>query len=321
MKDLSVIIPFVNEFPQVAFTVQSIFAELQDSGLNFEIVCVDNWCDEVAQQVGSQDPNAPRQQDAGSQWMNEIQRKREDYLRVYQYTHKLSHWQAKNLGVRQSTGKILWFCDAHCIVSPGSLVAAVRYYQEHNPRGTLHLPLSYMLERPGGELIYKLVYKPDTGEVHYSFTPYRKHNTKEVAEVPCMSTCGMLMSREIYDTLGGWPEELGIYGGGENFINYTLAVMGYKKFIFPSRPLWHYAAKRGYYWNYNDYHRNRCIATLMFGGPQWAHRYIMNIKGRDPVKRMIYDDVIKKCDTDWQRISRLHVTTIDKWAENYVDNP
>ena len=286
---LSVIIPFAQEHPQVAFTVQAIYCELRGH-CDFEIIVIDNYCTELQNQLNM----AGQVRDNGSKYLSELATPARPWLKYVTYDKKLSHWNAKNAGVAVSDGKILWFVDAHCVPSQGSLRAMYSYYVHHgkNLNGTLHMPISYMLEKPGGELQYKLDVNIPRGVVGYSFTPCRAGYYDPVYSVPCMSTCGMMMFREIYDKLGGWPEELGIYGGGEHFINFSLAVMGMTINIFPSTPLYHYAAPRGYHWNYMDYHRNRTIATRIFAGEDWAERYAINIKGPHEPKRKMLDEVL-----------------------------
>lgn len=309
---LSVIIPFAQEHPQIAFTVQSIYCELRDK-CDFEIIVIDNHCEELQAQLDLKG----EKRDKGGEYMSALANEYRPWLKYMTYDRKLSHWQAKNAGVAASDGEFFWFCDSHCIVSPGSLIDMFNYYKVHHKelQGTMHLPLSYMLERPGLELIYKLVVNPYRGEVHYSFTRYKEATMPY--EVPCMSTCGMLMSREIYDELGGWPTELGIYGGGEHFINFTAAVLGLSINIFPTKPLFHYAAPRGYHWNYADYHRNRCIATYIFAGEEWAYRYIMNIKGETQGKEAIWSTVVgsKAVVKHRQFILDQHPITIDSWLQ------
>jgi len=307
-KELSVIVPFVNEHPQAAFTVQSIFCELREK-VDFEIIVIDNWCKQAEDQG--------RKQDDGSGYLSGLAKGR-DWLKYLHYDTKLSHWQAKNLGVRNSEGRYLWFCDAHCVPSSGVVSAMFQAYKEREDElnGTLHLPLSYMLENPGLELTYKLVTDLSKSIVHYSFTRYRKDT--EIYRVPCMSTCGMMMSREIYDLLGGWPEELGVYGGGENFINFTLAVLGKNINIFPANPLFHYAAKRGYNWWYDDFHRNRTIASYMYGGEEFAKNYIMNVKGRPLVLEKIYYDVILKSRGHRDHILKNQKMTIEEWVAKWT---
>lgn len=298
-KDLSVIVPFVNEFPQVAFTAQSILNELRGSGIDFEVIFIDNWAEE---QMKAQ----RRVRDKSGPVMKEWEKINPE-MKVITYDKKLSHWQAKNAGVAISTGKVLWFCDAHCVISSGSVVRMFNWYRDHSlfRRGSLHLPISYLMDSPGRELIYKLTGDPEsTGEVHYSFTRYRPSD--EPYEVPCMSTCGMMISREIYDDLGGWPEELGIYGGGENFMNFTMAVLGYKITIMTGKPIWHYAERRGYEWNFDDHLRNKMIATYIFGDYDLLKLYTEHHRGTPFQKRRIMEDVIT------QESINAHKAMIDK---------
>lgn len=313
---LSVIIPFAQEHPQIAFTVQNIYCELRDK-CDFEIIVIDNYCSELQYQLDAKN----EKQDNGSKYMSELANEQRPWLKYLHYAEKLSHWQAKNLGVHHSSGEFLWFVDSHCIVSPGALSGMFEHYRQYHKElnGTLHMPISYMLERPGLELIYKLIHDREHGVMHYTFTRYIESD--HVYRVPCMSTCGMMMSRELYDLLGGWPSELGIYGGGEHFINFTLATMGKTINIIPVKPLYHYAAPRGYSWNYIDYHRNRCIATYMFGGEEWAYRYIMNIKPHDSehdaFKQAVFSSVIgsKACIQQRNALISKQKTTIDAWLE------
>ena len=302
MPKLSVIVPFCNEYPQVLFTIQSIAQELRDR-VDFEIIAINNYCDEVKAQK--------REEDKGCEALL-ASRKGNPWLKVLHYEKKLSHWQAKNLGIRESTGKFLWFCDAHCIVSRDSLFRMFEYYRDHHEElnGTLHLPLTYKILE-WHKLIYKLVANLETGEIHYSFTPYRPADSPY--RVPCMSTCGMMMSREIYDELGGWPTELGIYGGGENFINFTLAVLGKTVNIFPSEPLFHHGEKRGYHWNGDDYTRNRTIATYMFGGEELAARFIANRRGNPAILQNILNDVLERTRPHREMIAAKQKLSIEEW--------
>lgn len=312
VKDkLSIIIPVAQEHPQAAFTVQALYNELRDMD-NFEIVVIDNHCPELTSQLARQG----KERDGGGDYFKSLATDARPWLKYIEYSDKLSHWNAKNAGVRAADGEYLFFCDAHCVPSMDSLWDMVSYYKRHHEdlHGTIHLPLSYMLDHPGRELEYKLIADPSKGVAHYQFTKYR-YQGKPCHEVAAMSTCGMLMHRLIYQELGGWPDELGIYGGGEHFINFSLAVMGYKKYVYEAFPLYHYAAPRGYHWNYDDYHRNRTIATMCFGGVDWATRYAMNIKGSESQKQQILDSVTLSPSVmeHAAMIQRKAVTTIDEW--------
>ncbi len=394
MKDLSIIVPFCNEWPMIPFTIRSIFEELDESGIDFEVITVNNYCPEVEEQheaeiksytaqlldTGVVDTahldreyfnitmrnylsgrrqaldyktklkaiEATLHTDFGfpseSSTSKEIEKLKElikskdeghwyedpgggqlkgmqrsyPWLKYFEYTDKLSHWQAKNLGVQNSEGKILMFIDAHCMIRRDSIVKMYDYYLHHHEElnGTLHLPLSYHIIE-ARKLIYKLAIDTEKGWYHYSFTNYRDNDVNPGIpyEVPCMSTCGMMMTRELYNLVGGWPTELGIYGGGENFLNYTLSVLGKHKYIMPGKQLCHHGAGRGYHWNYNDHLRNRIIATYMFGGADIARKFTEHAKGRSKTLFKIFNEVLdnESCVKHRALIKANQVMTIDEW--------
>ncbi len=308
MAELSIIMPYCQEFPMVAFTVMDIANDLIGRA-DFELIAIDNWCDEVAAQFGGQEPDRAHEQ-------VKVVAGKHPWLKYVAYDKKLSHWQAKNEGIKQATGKFLLFVDAHCIADRDSIYNMLCWYREHHEEmdGTLHLPLTYhILEYH--KLIYKLVANPEIGEYHYSFTGYR--DGKAPYQVPCMSTCGMMMTRKLYDELGGWPTELGIYGGGENFINFCLAVMGKKKWIMPGGALHHHGDKRGYHWNGDDMIRNRTIAAYCSGGRKRAKLMLDNRKGRPAVLTKIYYDVLEKCADHRAIIREKQVIDLDEWVDKW----
>jgi len=303
---LSVIIPYAQEWPMSVFTIRSVMEELEGR-VDYEILAVDNWCPELEEQI----KKSGAKRDRTGEHLDALQ-KGYPWLRSLHYEEKLSHWQSKNYAVAHSTGKFLWFCDAHVAVRRDSLFNMYNYYKEHYEElnGTLHLPLSYHIME-SHRLIYKLVTALERGEVHYSFTGYRV--AEEPYRVPCMSTCGMMMTRDLFIELGGWPVQLGIYGGGENFINFTLAVLGKTVNIFPGKQLCHHGDKRGYHWNGDDYVRNRTIANYIFGGVDLARRFIDNRKGSKRVLYNILNDVLDTCETHRNLIEEKQVISIEDW--------
>lgn len=312
MPELSIVVPFINEYPQIIFTIQNIAQELRDR-VDFEILAVDNSdCPEMTQWV----KQGKRVVDKGGEVVAGSTRV-SPWLRSLKYAHKLSHWQAKNFGVANSKSPILFFLDSHCIVSRDALYKMFIYYKEHQERlnGSLHLPLTYKILE-SHKTMYKLVVNLDTAEIHYSLTGYR--HAEQPYEVPAVSTCGMMMSRKVYDDLGGWPIELGIYGGGENFTNFTKAVLGKKKWMFPGEPLFHHGEKRGYEWNRDDYVRNRCIATYMFGGSALALKMIQNTKGNPGTLQAIYQNVITTCGSHREFIKKKQVIDIVSWLRGWM---
>ena len=313
--ELSVIIPYVNEYPQLIFTLQAVAQDLLGR-VDFEVAAIDNFCPEV-EEMAKKDPNQPSiyARDKGGDVVKGSQRASGGWLKAFEYKEKLSHWNAKRVGVENTTGDIFIFIDSHCIPARDSIYNMFKYYMREKERlnGSLHLPLTYKI-LDSVRLIYKVVWHPETTELHYSFTRYRPE--AEPYEVPCMSTCGMMVSREIYNDIGGWPKELGVYGGGENFFNFTQSVMGYKKWIMVGQPLHHHGEGRKYHWNFDDHVRNKCIAAYIYGGAKYARTYMSHSKGDPSVLQKICEDVIDKCEPHRSLIRSKQKMTIYEWLES-----
>ncbi len=297
MAKLSVIIPYVLEWPQVQWTVASIHEELRGR-CDYEIITINNYCPEVNDQqveaelkklgsgsdfMGAQlsspffkRPEIHMEDDKAYQTFKNAE-PLHNWLKVITYDKKLSHWNAKRAGIEKATGDVFWFCDSHCVIQRDSLINMFKTYIANGDfYSTLHAELTYQI-LDTKRLIYKLNVDKSKGLLHYKFHTRATHPVGPY-EVPCMSTCGMMMHRDLYNALGGFPEELGIYGGGENFINFTMAVLGYKKYVLDGAILHHYGEKRGYHYRYLDYHWNRMIALYLAAGEKWIENYVNSME-------------------------------------------
>jgi glycosyltransferase involved in cell wall biosynthesis len=347
MPELSIIVPYVNEYPQILFTLQSIAQDLRGRA-DFEVIAVNNYCDEVIQQdrdttrrivrrlKAFYDLDQPEEEIIEAMEGDEIGligpedkggkavkacAKGNDWLTAIEYRDKLSHWNAKRVGVQHSDSKFIQFIDAHCIIGRNALHSQYNYYRESYDRldGTLHLPLTYLILE-WRRLIYSLrfVHDENTAQLDYKFSSYKNPSNGLPYEVPCMSTCGMMMTRELYEEVGGWPEELGIYSGGEHFMNFTLAVLGKKKWIFPTDyALYHHAERRGYAFNSGDTLRNRLIAAYLYGGRDWLEENAMKAKGRPKVINRYKTDIPELCRDQRQWIKDRQEMTIFQWLEKW----
>lgn len=314
MTRLSVIMPYVREYPQNMFTLMNVYEELRDR-CDFEIITVDNFVPGQVKVDGKTVDN-----DRGWDAMHAASRCHKEIIAL-QYPDKLSHWNAKNYAVRHSTGEFLWFVDAHCVVARDALYKMFRIFESafgYQPQGSIHLPLTYKIHEHK-KLIYKLVNNQEKGELAYTFTSYRP-SKYTFYEVPCMSMCGAMMTRKQYDDFGGWPSEMGIYSGGEHFFNFVSAILGYKKYIMVGYPLRHYGEKRGYSWNFVDFHRNRLIANYMFGGKEWLYRYAKKAKPSEADTKLfkrLADNLINtdSCKKHRELIKSRQVITIEDWIK------
>jgi hypothetical protein len=333
------------EYPQNIFTIRAIHEELRGlkkDGIEHEIIAIDNLCPEIVHQLcqkgipidrAHERPKDPEENPPeADDWYGDFEGERDvshiaamakrlPWLTYIKYEDKLSHWQAKNAAVAVARGDLLLFADAHVVPARDSLCNMMRLYgpwTEENGLCSFHAPLSYHILEDK-RLVYKLSAKPEIGELHYSFSDYRKEwdePGRGPVEVPCMSTCGMLISRAVYDLMGGWPKALGIYGGGENFQNFTQAVMGIKKYIVPGRPLHHYGENRLYFWNWNDHKRNQGIAAYCYGGMQWLTRwarYHPKYKNVPEFFEALLEDIPANCAQHRKIIKANQKYEVEEW--------
>lgn len=335
--DLSVIIAYCGEYPQSLFTIQAVNQNLIDTNIKYEIIAVNNYCDQVKLQCANQLANLhsniknnkfdfntlseahkavrPMYLDKSGEAIK-ASSKINPWLKYVEHDGWLSHWESKRKGVLESTGKYLLFLDAHTIPSHNAIPKMYEEYisSELDKQGSIHLPLTYKILES-----HRLIYKLKIENEHfysYSFTTFRPEN--EPYEVPCMSTCGMMISRDLYDKIGGWPLGMSSYGGGENFLNYTLSVIGKKKFIYPYATLFHHGEARDYHWDYSGFVRNRMIAHYLFGGVDLLDKFTSITKGRPATLRKLRDSVIPEQKPQRELIKKQQVTTIQDWSKKWL---
>jgi len=279
----SVIIPCCNEYPQVLFTVQSVLEGGAD-----EVIVVSN-----------------KSTDKTNEYFGNLRNKK---VKFFIKDDKLSHWQAKNLGIQESSGDLLFFVDSHCIIGADTLGHLASFIKDG--KDIAHCVIHYMLDnRP-------LIYVPRFELFNYRFSGFPP--TTVPFKVPVMSTCGMMCPRKVMDEIGGWNTELGIYGGGEAYINWKHGTCGYNHYVHPLARCWHYAEKRGYSWNYDDFMRNEFIAAYCVGGEEWLDRMIDSRKKKPSARIEDIDavalDVITKCKADRDFIKSKQIMTYDEFV-------
>ena len=310
---LSVIIPYALEYPQNVFTIRQIASSLEGK-IDFEIIAVDNYCSELEEQQKTKGLKVVN--DKTFDQLKEVSRSHK-WLKPIKYTEKLSCWQARGLGIQHSTGNIIYLVDAHCIVD--GLAEMALWYDQHKEElnGTLHTPLTYQIMEYR-KLIYKLKTDIDKGVVHYTFSTFK--SSQNPYEVPCMSSCGMMIDKDIIvNNLGNFPSELGIYGGGENFLNFTLAIIGKKKWIYPKATCYHHGAPRKYSFNYNDHKRNQGIAAYLHSGAEFCRLFLQNCKGSAHTLNKIYDSIVnnQKLVQHRKLIQQQQKVSIEDWLDTW----
>jgi len=299
MKKLSVIIPYCNEYPQILFTVQNVLNEME--GIDGEVITIDNM--------------STQKNGEGIEIFQLLQNKKgyrnKGMLKNIQYNKKQGHWNAKNAGLEIAEGKRILFLDSHVILKKNSIL---RMMKSPCP-GSLHMQINYLLDTKS------LIYSARPEQMHYTFCGVPAGKT-EPYNVPVMSTCGMMIERTTLDNIGHWNKELGIYGGGENYMMYKIATCGYPIQIHPEAIVYHFADKRKYSWNYDDFVRNQFIAAYCVGGNEWLEKLINDRiekgKGKKDVLDKIANDVREKCKEDREFIKTKQKVTLEEHFNNYI---
>lgn len=305
--ELSIIIPFVGEMPQVMFTIQAVAQQFIDQ-TEFEIIAVNNYIPghpRIHKGVDDSGPAIACTQ-RGNTW-----------LKCIEYKSDLSHWQAKGYGVKKSSGKFLMFVDSHVIPSRNALFSMFDTYRNTDfmYKGSMHLPLTYKILEYH-RMVYKLLVEHECF-YDYRFTPF-PNEKQSYFEVPCMSTCGMIISREIYNKIGGWPMSLTTYGGGENFLNFTLGVCGYEKWIFPFGTLFHHGANRDYHYEYDGLLYNRLLSHYLFGGRSLLDRLQKVVKGKPPIVQALAKKAIMESGPQREHIKKSQKMLIEQWRAKWI---
>lgn len=343
--ELSVVIPFCNEVPQVVFTIQSIIEELEGF-CDYEILAIDNMSSEYMKCItnvrltgekkrtmtpGDKSLEFPiRQRSFFQNHKGTINTAffRQKKVRYLQYDDKQGHWNAKNHGIENSTGKFLFFVDAHCIMKRDSLRCMLEFLR--NPPeekiGGVHAYINYMLDsrcleyRPQRGKMFGYQFCTHQSEEYYDNDVRKLRFPTKPYKVCVMSTCGMMCPREVIDELGGWHSEFGIYCGGEGYMNYKQSTCGWHHWIHPKAWCWHWAEKRGYSWNHPDYVRNEQIAAYTCGGHS-ALQFCIDGRGGNDAILAIADDVVEKCTAEREFIKSKQVETLDQYWDRWEANP
>lgn len=321
MKELSIIIPYIQEYPQILFTIRSIHEELRD--IPHEIIAIDNLCEAAKQQLINKHIPIDRghqhiKDGADVKSLVKSMSVGKDWLKYIHYDEYFSCWQSRNQGIINAEADIVMFIDAHCVPSRDSISGMFSYYKEnwHELNGSIHLPLTYHILEDK-KLIYKFVYNKFNGRCEYSFSNL---NRDGIFEVPCMSSCGLMLHKSYFDMMGLFPQT-GIYAGGEHFFNYVFSIMGKKKWIYAKDnvALHHHGEKRDYNYTWGCYQYNRAVANYMFGDEEWLNLYVNSLQIDNNAKKKIIGDVLGKESNIKQRdmIKTHQVISIEDWADKW----
>jgi len=312
MSKLAIIVPYINEYPQVLFTLRSIHEEMD--GFDHEIIAVDNWCQENEEQGFIPDRAHDHIDKEGKQAPSLVKTLAEKttWLKYVRFDKVLSHWQCKDYAIANTDANFFLFLDAHIVPGRESISAAWDHYQYNYDylHGTMGMPLTYHILE---ENVLEYSFKPELDKwfLSYSFCA-RKRVNSPTKEVPCHSMCGCFLGREHYDAMDGWGPGYGPYGGGENLMNFTLPTLGYKHHMWQGNPIFHHGERRGYRANQYQIIANRAIAAYKYGGFKWLHNYLI-CSGLPGIYQLKVEKLVMETYKEPNRIVSIE-EYISKWT-------
>jgi glycosyltransferase involved in cell wall biosynthesis len=254
--EVSIVIPSRNEWQNLIWTVQGLQLEFDQ---DYEIVAVLNQCEpEEAEKLKRF-------------WPAQTGR-----LKVIQYDERPSCWQARNEGAKEAIGDYILFLDSHVIAKHGHFRRGVEYHRGW--RGILHFGVNYWLDHPNRTL-YQYTWQPWKFWGSYS----RRLPEPPDYRILMSGSAAVLIDRDVFWELGGFHPALGIYGGGEPYLDLKTWMWGYEVRCNPAFQFYHLAERRGYSWNNDDLWQNFMVAAYALGGeqalePLYQH-YIKRCKG------------------------------------------
>ena len=239
-KALSVIIPSRNELKNLLWTLQGLQLEL--SGTDSEVIVVLNQCDQ-----------------SETERLSKFWPAKTGWLKILQYDEKPSCWQARNAGAERAEGKYLLFLDSHVMPKPGAFVGALEYHRCFT--GVLHFGVNYWLEHPVRTL-YQYKWQPHK---FWGSWTRRKPDSPDY-RILMSGMTGAMVDKMAFENIGGFHPALGIYGGGEPYLDLKSQMFGYEARCNPAFQMYHLTERRGYAWNNDDLWRNFMIAAWALGG-------------------------------------------------------
>ncbi len=238
---VSVVIPFCNESQNALWTVQGFVNQFMGY-CPFEIILVSNKSD-------------PEHIEKFSRWT------KLPWFNLVEYNNTQSGWQARNLGASLAKGKYILFADAHIYPKDGAFQGLVESHEGW--KGIAHCPLCYF-------------YDPTRPNYGYVWQPYkfwgrwtRLVPRSETGDVPLSGASTLLIDRDVFEEVHGFHPALGIYGGGETYLDLKVQMFGYKVRMAVDHHIYHLTETRGYRWNNENFRFNKMLAAFTIGGEKY----------------------------------------------------
>lgn len=302
MTKISVIIPSRNEIQNLVWTLQAAQAEFHGH-YDYELIPV---------------LNLPTEEDVERITRYDNPRGLGEKLKILIYDVSPSCWQARNYGASMADGDYLLFLDSHVYPRDNAFRRLVEFHEGW--KGVAHCPLNYWLD-------------PDRTNYGYVWQPQkfwgrwtRQKPSDSKGSVPLSGTSSSLIDRDVFEEIKGIHPALGIYGGGEPYIDLKVQMFGYDVRVAVDCELFHLTETRGYSWNKHDLRRNFMIAAYAIGGKKYYDRVYQHywddcrgVKKWEDAFQESADEAIEFAEEDRQFIANHAKFTLDEVVTMWPD--
>jgi len=307
----SIIIPHINDYPEVFFTVFDKVERLRDDYyMDFEVIVVENGSRQpdlrlVRRLMGAYDKNG-----------NPVSEKSEYYWgpprrfphRLIEIPHQLHSKPAINVGAYKAKGKYLGIFDSHTLINRGFFKKAEQVFDDHPECAIVHCPISWSCWNPHRRA-YQYRLQLD-GKFWATFNATKLRD--EPYPIAAMGNCAMAIRRDAFLHMRGFPPMLRQYGGGEPYIDLLAWMFGYEVYLHPDMHVYHYSLTptRGYDRNWMTFFRNVCLSGYIIDGEKRARMLLEQNLEKDvkehPDWRPIYIQLFEEA-LNFGRMRRRYV--------------
>jgi len=305
MIDVSVCIPYAEDWPHLYFTANQIATLMVHSNLTHEIiVCANNSSKESIKDAAKLITAV----DFGS------------YHKSRLIVEDIpSNGRAANACAKEATGKYLVFTDSHVVLHPNIFLECIKTMEEHEDCGLVHSPVTWtgipFNEAPDGRMsfannkrCYQYLYRTfdDSGDWYLSrhFHGTYNHTCVDPTAAYPIAGCGhgfFMVRRDVWEKVGGYHQGQIGYGGREAFVTFKMWLMGYRNYVTPLTNHIHYNGRRMYHWQMDNWYRNAMQQAYSIGGEKWL--------------KIIFDSFQKKKGVRPEVIERLRAEAVETSRE------
>jgi hypothetical protein len=298
--DITVCIPFAEDFPHLYFTLNNIASVLVASKLTHEfIVCANN----------------------SSNLMIEDARKlitAKDFVLTHKAQLLISdipaNGPAANTAALNAKGKYLCFTDSHVIVHPNIFTECIKVIDQYKDAGLVHAPITWTGIPHDKDFNFKgqcfqYLYRawksgsPDWYLWQHFHGTYNHRKCSNEAYPIAGSGHGFFMVKhETWDKIGGYhPGQRG-YGGREPFVTFKSWLLGYRNFVVPTTNHIHFNGRRNYQWSMDLWYRNCMQQAYCIGGEKAMNtiyeKFLAKPGNKSEVINRLRQEAISGCSYD-----------------------